>query len=285
MGKDRYQRLQRAWVTPEAVEILNQAATEKVLLITMDEKLLPFTGETPYLRYVPNKDPNTGHWITETVIKGKYTGLPYLLNAYPVQQNEGPTMLEFYQHALKDVPARNRRSIVVVSDAYYLDDRSRTCLREQGFMYLMAVNPTRFKEVWEPLLLNVKHIQEWSIAWNAATHEIVACYWTPDLGKIYLLTNAFNYRPTNAPLTITPLWDSYAHSSNSADRLNHFFASKYCPYRRTGWKYSFDDFHFTSLLWNTYVMYHEYYYIPSNLPWKEFVTDLAKELYIKLMSQ
>lgn len=150
MSHDRYQRLQRTWVTPQTVEILNRAAAEMVILpevITIDEKLLPYYGKSPYLRYVPNKDPNIGHWITEAVIKGKFTGWPYLLNAFPVQQNEGPTMLDFYQHALQDVPEGKRASLVIVSDAYYLDDKSRCWLLDSGFKYLMAVNPTRFKEV------------------------------------------------------------------------------------------------------------------------------------------
>jgi len=48
---------------------------------------------------VPNKDPPTGHWITKTVIKGKYTRLPYLLNCKPV--TSGSTILEFYQACLE----------------------------------------------------------------------------------------------------------------------------------------------------------------------------------------
>ena len=43
----RYKKLQRAWITPEAVEILNRAASELVILpevITIDEKLLAYWG-------------------------------------------------------------------------------------------------------------------------------------------------------------------------------------------------------------------------------------------------
>jgi hypothetical protein len=288
MGINRFKRLQRAWITPEIVEILNHASAEMVLfpeVITIDEKLRGYTGASPYKRYVPNKDPKLGHWITETVIKGRFSGLPYLLSAYPVQQNEGPTMLEFYQHSLRDVPASQRASVVVVSDAYYLDDRSRRWLRDSGFMYLMAVNPTRFKEVWKPLNLKAKRIGTWSIAWNATTEETAAVYWHPELGKKYLLTNAFRYNPSAEPLTIFPLWDAYGHLFNSADRLNHFYATRYYPYRREGWMYDFDDFHFTSLLWNTYVVFHEAHRLPANLPWGSFLIELAKELDKRVLSQ
>jgi len=70
-------------------------------VININEKLKPYDGESPFKQYVPNEDPSTGYWITKTVIKGKYTELPYLLNCKPVQQTSGPTMLEFYQACLE----------------------------------------------------------------------------------------------------------------------------------------------------------------------------------------
>ncbi len=150
MGHGKFERLQRAWLCPEAAQIINnasQAAFHTSEVITIDEKLKPYYGESPFLRYVPNKDPPKGHWITETTMKGAATGLPFLLNCYPVQQESGPTCLELFQACLSWIPEGKRKDIVVVSDAYYMDDASRTWLRAAGFMYLAAINPTRFKEV------------------------------------------------------------------------------------------------------------------------------------------
>ncbi|KAL6079929.1 hypothetical protein QOT17_000321 [Balamuthia mandrillaris] len=130
---------------------LNKAALDHIQLpevVTINEKLLPFDGESPFIRYCPKKDPPLGHWITETTFFAATTDLPFLLNAYPVQQKEGPTMLQFFQHGLKDFPAFTKTSIVVVADAYYIDDSSWTWLQEQGYMYLLSVNPTHFTEVW-----------------------------------------------------------------------------------------------------------------------------------------
>jgi hypothetical protein len=288
MGHGRYQRLQQVWICPEAVEKLNSAAQALVKLpevVTMDEKLVPFEGESPFFRYVPNKDPNWGHWISETTIKGRKTGLPYLVNAFPVQQNSGPTMLEFYQHALNEIPAERRPSIVVVSDAYYLDDQSRTWLRDSGFKYLMAVNPTPFKEVWDPLKLKVKHIGEFAVAWNQDTREVAVHYWSPENGKIYLLTNAFSYRRSPTPLSVDIFYDTYKFIFNTADRLNHFLANKMYPHRRNGWQFSFDDFHFTTILWNTYTIYHEYYELQTNEDWVDFCIALAQELWNKRVNQ
>jgi hypothetical protein len=51
------------------------------------------------------------------------------------------------------------------------------------------------------------------------------------------------------------------------------------PFRREGWMYSYDDdFHFTSLLWNTYVLYLEYYQVAPNYTWEDFCRQLSHEV-------
>jgi len=196
MGRERYQRIQKLWIAPTTVTLLNEAAEALMLIpevITIDEKLKPFEGESPCIRYVPNKNPHNGHWITETTVKGRATGLPYLLNCIPIQEKEGPAMVEIFKQALERIGEDDRKRVVVVADAYYLDDRSRTWLREGGFKYLMAINPTRFKEVWEYLGVEVKAMGQWAVAWNAKTKEAACQYWDPEFGKKYILTNAFRY--------------------------------------------------------------------------------------------
>jgi len=282
MSHARYQRLQRVWITPAAVEELNKAIQEVVILpevLTMDEKLSPFDGNSPFIRHVPNKDPSNGHWILEATIKGAATGLPILWSSYPVQQNTGPTMVKFYQEALKTVPIATRHDLVVVSDAYYLDDRSRTWLRDSKYKYLAAVNPTRFKEVWEPLIDSVKKPGEFSLSWNPSTKETAMHYWHPELKHLYILTNAFSYQPTGAFIDHPPMYDAYQLLFNTADRLNHFLADKRYPYCCQGWMYDYDDFHFSTLLWNTYALYHEFYSTSTMIKWKTFCVDLAMELW------
>ena len=73
----------------------------------------------------------------------------------------------------------------------------------------------------------------------------------------------------------------YSHCFNTADRLNHYIAKRGYPYRRTGWQYSYDGFHWTTLLWNVYVLYHEQYNEVS-LTWKEFCEQLAKDMWEKI---
>jgi hypothetical protein len=56
---------------------------------------------------------------------------------------------------------------------------------------------------------------------------------------------------------------------------------RYYPYRRDGWQQNYDDFHFTTLLWNTYAIYHEYYSLQKNMVWSTFCEELAAELWAK----
>jgi hypothetical protein len=105
----RYNRILKLWICPRAVDELNKASEPLLVVgevITIDEKHLPFEGESPYLRFVPNKDPQWGLWIMEASMKGKMTGLPLLINCLPVQQKEGPRMAEFFQSALARLPRK-----------------------------------------------------------------------------------------------------------------------------------------------------------------------------------
>jgi len=203
---------------------------------------------------MPNKDPPNGHWILEATIKGAVTGLPILWSSYLIQQKTGLTMVEFYKEAIETVAPATSHDLVVVSDAYYLNDRSQTWLRDSNYKYLAAVNLTWFKEVWEPLMDHVKNLGEFALSWNHSTGETAMHYWHPELKHLYILTNAFSYQPTGLPIDTPQMYDAYKLLFNTADRLNHFLADKCYPYCQNGWMYDYDDFHFSALLWNTYAL-------------------------------
>jgi hypothetical protein len=93
-----------------------------------------------------------------------------------------------------------------------------------------------------------------------------------------LLTNAFKFKSGPQKLTSEVFDVAYKHSFNTCDRLNHFIANKEYPHRRDGWTHSFDDFHFTTLLWNTYVLWHELRKGNERVSWKKFCTQLSHEL-------
>ena len=282
MGKQRYKRLQKVWLCPSAVKKLNEASQALIRVpevVDIDEKLQPFSGITPYLRYIPNKDPPNGHLIVETTLKGSSTQLPFLLNSYPVQQHDGPTMLEFFQAALGHLNEEEKQEVVVIADAYYIDEASRKWLRENGIKYLLAVNPTRFAEVWVGLRCEAQEIGAWVIGWSEETEEAALYHWHEKLGEIYLLTNAFSYVDDGKDLH-EPIFERYyKHTFNITDKLNHHLHGKGYPYHRPKWMYNFDNFHFTSLLWNSYVLYHECHPNVPRMEWREYCVSLYSELW------
>jgi hypothetical protein len=141
-----------------------------------------------------------------TTMKGPTTGLPYLINAYPVQEIHGPSMKSMYQCSLDWIPQVRRREVVVVSDAYYLDDASRTWLRDSEFLYFAAINPTRFREVWQPPKIESKE--------NGTSGYCLELKYEMRLPstcghmrteKCFILTNAFSYKKCNKNLKPTTI--------------------------------------------------------------------------------
>ena len=104
-------------------------------------------------------------------------------------------------------------------------------------------------------------------------------HWHKKLGKIYILTNAFSYVDDGKPLDSPPFEPYYKVTFNFSDKLNHILHKKKYPYSRPGWEYNFDDFHFTSLLWNSYVLWHECHPNVPRMKWSEYCIQLSKALW------
>lgn len=282
MGKQRYKRLQRVWLCPAAVKELNKASEGLIVLpevLNIDEKLKAFSGMTPYLRHIPDKDPPNGHLICETTIKAPSTQKPFLLNCYPVQQHHGPTMLEFFKSAVGRLDSGMMKNTIIVADAYYISAESRDWLRECDFKYLLAVNPTRFQEVWVVLASQVEKIGDWAVAWSEETQEAALMHWHETLGMKYILTNAFTYVDNDIPIAEPPFERYYKVTFNISDHLNQALHGRGYPYVRPGWMYNFDDFHFAALLWNSYVLYLECNPTLGELDWHDYCIQLSKELW------
>lgn len=244
---------------------------------TLDEKLQPFKGESPHKRYVPNKQPKNGHWITELTTKGQFTGLPFALRQLPLLGNCSTRMVEIFSWATQGFS--QLFPPIIITDAYYLDDASLVLLRSQKSKFLCAVNPVRFKELWEQCAKDVKKIGDSCIYRNSSTNEVGMMVWDAQFGKRYLLTNAFEYM--DDPLTEINsqiITDAYGFYFNSCDRFNHLIAKLKWPYRRSSWENNYDSFYFSMLVMNVYVAYHEVRHLETRMEWEEFGTLLATSL-------
>ncbi len=151
-------------------------------------------------------------------------------------------------------------------------------MRDNGFFYLAAINPKRFKEVWEPLKLKVSKTKPIACAYNDDTGEFAVHILAPGKLKQYLLTNAFAYHQGPKKLKSIIFSEVYSFTFNTADRLNHVLAERMWPHWEVGWESSFDDFHFSTLLWNVYVVWHESNKIRKETPWPDFTKMLCSDL-------
>jgi hypothetical protein len=244
-------------------------------VITLDEKLEPFKGSSPYKRYVPNKQPKVGHWISELTTKTPATGLPYTLRQLPFLGKQ--TMKGVFEWATEGLSTINQP--IIVSDPYYLDDASLVFLRDKQAKFLCAVAPIRFRELWEEFSDDVKRVGDIAAYRNASTGELGLISYDAHFGKQHILTNAFEWvEDKSKPINLGIVTDAYRFYFNSCDRFNHLIGNKRWPYRRGGWTSSYDDFYFSTILMNVYVLYHENTSKTVLMGWQAFMDDLWRTL-------
>lgn len=257
--------------------------------VMLDEKHKGTNREQHLARWVHGKDPNWGHWITEVTTIAPKTGMPILLKCMPLTSTDPEKVTSEPYNNLslvdvhREVVACLREGSIIVEDAYYLDDQSRTYLRKEGFNYISAINPVRFKEVWEGCEKYVQNKGDWVVMKNIATNEHAMMRWDP-MGerKQYVLTDSFETRKklSKKSTDINAISATYKLLFNGCDRYNSFLHNKYWPYARIGWQANFDDFFFSSFAMNIYVMYHEVIEISSdkNMKWSDFSLLVAQEI-------
>jgi hypothetical protein len=250
--------------------------------VMLDEKHKGTSKDAHLARWVHGKDPNWGHWITELTTIAPTTGMPLLMKILPLTSTDASqvTIEPFNNFSLIDVHKEIvpclRQETFIVMDAYYLDDESRKYLRNEKIKYLAAINPIRFKEVWNELSEHVNKPGDWVISHNETTKEHAMMRWDPLKGdrKQHVLTNVFENRKklSKKEQNMNAISEVYLHLFNGCDRLNSYLDNKYWPYHRWGWQSNFDDFFFSAISMNMYVMYHEINEISSEdkIPWGEF---------------
>lgn len=288
LGRDHFrQMLSNMLIRLNMVEQLNERLGRYILTgrhVMIDEKHKGTDREQHLARWVHGKDPNWGHWITEISTIAPKTGMPLLIQIMPLTSTEprNVTCEPYNNLSLVDVHQEIvpnlREGSFIVEDAYYLDDQSRKYLREQGVKYLSAINPVRFAEVWTECEKFVEKKGDWVIMENKTTKEHAMMRWDP-MGerKQYVLTNAFLTRKKKSKKAtdINPISESYKLLFNGCDRFNSLLNNKYWPYHRKGWQANFDDFFFSSIVLNIYVMYHEVFELEDNMSADNFFLELA----------
>lgn len=301
MGRDNFQSmLSHLLIRLTMTKELNVRLERYILSgrhVMLDEKHKGTNKDAHLARWVHGKDPNWGHWITELTTIAPTTGMPLLLKVLPLTSTDQDkvTIEPFNNFSLidvhKEIVPSIRDGTIIVMDAYYLDDESRKYLRREKMKYLAAINPVRFKEVWEELGVHVQKPGDWVDSYNKDTKEHAMMRWDPLKGdrKQHVLSNAFENRKKlskKEPIS-NVMSDVYLLLFNGCDRLNNYFNNKYWPYDRWGWQTNFDDFFFSSISMNIYVMYHEINQIAldDKISWDDFALMCADATleYIELL--
>lgn len=253
--------------------------------VVLDEKHKGTNKDHHLARWVFGKDPEWGHWNTELSLLAKTTGLPFVNFVLPLT-SEKPNKslhLPYNNFNLVDIFEVIHNNIVedtiIITDAYYLDDASRKFLRDKNRYYMCAINPIRFKEVWEEAKKSVKKKGDWVILYNEKTKEhAMMCFDMERDKQFYVLTNSFLNRKAVRKPVINTIWHTYEHLFNSCDRFNHFLHATYWPYRRDGWQSNFDDFYFSLLVRDVYTMWHEIEQLKENIEWYKFCHKLGHDI-------
>jgi hypothetical protein len=113
--------------------------------VSIDEKHKGCQKDNYLSRWVYGKEPNWGHWITELTTVAPTTGMPLLMRLMPLTSTkpENLTIEPYNNFNLLDVHQELskviRKGTMIVEDAYYLDDNSRTSLRKKKIPYQQLI--------------------------------------------------------------------------------------------------------------------------------------------------
>lgn len=294
LGRDNFRlMLSNMLIRLSLVKEVNQRLGQYILsgrYVNIDEKHKGTNRNQHLARFVQAKDPHWGHWITEVTTPAPKTDMPLLLKLLPLSSTEPRNVtVEPYNNLNlidihKEIIPCIRKGSVIVEDAYYLDDNTRKHLRESSFKYISAINPIRFAEVWTEAQKSVQKKGDWVVLSNKKSNEadeFAMMKWDP-LGerKQYVLTNAFKMREkvSKKSVDVNTISETYRHLFNGCDRFNNLLNNKYWPYDRDGWQSNYDDFFFSSIILNIYVMYHEANDLVEKMSFSSFSLNLANTI-------
>jgi hypothetical protein len=270
--------------------------------IAGDEKLFHLTGNSGYIRLVPNKPDKVGLWIYECMCQLS-NGLPYML--YLRFQNSDPNigvsiktseiLREWKDIVLnigKDrVPVGQspNPACIVVSDSYYMCNTGRA-------MYATSVPKVNFcasvtKERFAKLAHKVQDLVtkpcQMDGMFNPITGELFVYYWDPEkgVGKKYNLSNCMSRWPGKTKDTTIPAYDEYKSMFSVCDNFNRALHDRTFPHRKGHAKIPCDqgavhDFAFSSILQNTINVFCDICKLNrTDVVYETFLCELADSLF------
>ena len=284
-GRNYFEFFLKGFLIDEEIEHLLEENYREVMgigrVFTVDEKHKAFKGQSPHKTFAKGI---WGHWITE----GESTttvGLPYLFCTEASLKEKRPITCENYLISMTNSEAFEEPDVcpMLCADAYYPSEDSLKQLRNDKIPFLVAINKTRMPELFEKMNRHIRKLGDWVVFRNSHTKEVASLvYFDDKLGRRMTLSNAFKYTKKDNVKLKNIIWDAYFYYMNTCDRFNHFLFTRYWPYTRIGWRGSYDDFYFASLLMNLYTLWHEHNHITDHIDNNDFHAALAKSIWSEL---
>jgi hypothetical protein len=275
---------------PQLSRILSSSVVQIGRWAAGDEKLFHFTGNSGWIRLVPNKPDHIGLWNYELTIRLS-NGMPYLIYVRSHSSNSSVGEKIFTSEIVQQwgtiVKNKGSETTILVCDSYYLDTLGRETLNEMDVQFICGVQANRFGTVSSLVKPLVQKPGEFQIAWNDDSEEIFVCHWTPAQSpggslKKYVMSNAFKKYAKKPSKYYIPAFDEYGIMFKTCDQFNRNLHDATWPHRSGGGTSKGDlgalhDFLFSSILQNTMNAWLDIH--SKSMDFKSFCTELADEIY------
>lgn len=253
-------------------KLFQSIVTRLGVFVAGDEKLLHFTGNSGICRLILSKPDRIGLWFYELCcqITG---GLPFLLYLRlwdsvksSKDGHEAIPVSEIVKEWSEVVRRLNVYSILA-ADSYYFDTTSRQYCNDPATFtrYISSVEPGRFAELVDLVKFGVTTSGKWAGVWNEQSKELFVHNWSLNIGKKYMLSNAYTRKAKRYGDKWTiPGYDLYALIYGFCDRFNRALKDRKWPFRHGGNTACGDkgcqhNFALSCILQNTFNVYRSFH--------------------------
>ena len=212
-------------------------------VLACDEKLFHFTGNSAYIRLIPQKL-GVGIWIYDATCVLE-NGDPYLVHckqsvSLPAKQIKEPVVgivKEWFSLSKEFSTKDNYIGPVVTYDSYYNVEETRQLARTTGTPFVAAVMPSRFGNLIAILRRIGTKVAKPGDTAAEERGELFVNHWDidPKKGKKFCLSNAFVERPSlRSGDFIVPVYDHYDLMYRGCDQFHRLLSDTLFPHKAGG---------------------------------------------------
>lgn len=262
-----------------------------------DEKLFHFTGDTPYLRYVPTKPDRVGLWMYELCVKLPNLK-PYLIHcrmeSASARLGTHSTVTDIVEEWIDIIAELDDPYTILFIDSYYHSRGVRNLMVERGVSYCAASTENSFNDLCTVLTRKVTKRGKYAMAWKASTNELFVHFYSEEerIGRKFVCSTAYLRqvgRLPQGPARHIPGFDLFRLGFNFCDSFNRNLPKTTFPHKSGGYQHHGERGHqhkymMAVILQNIFAMYdhmHPQQPLPDNNTTR--CEQLAKALYTRAL--